>query len=86
MRIGIHSGPVIAGIVGKHKFTYDVWGDAVNLASRMESAGTAGKINVSAYTYDLIRHYFECEYRGKVQAKGKGDIDMYYVISKRKKA
>jgi class 3 adenylate cyclase len=59
-----------------------VWGDTVNVASRMESAGEAGRVNVSAYTYDLIRAEFECEYRGKVEVKGKGQIDMYFVTRK----
>jgi len=79
IRVGIHSGPVVAGVVGKHKYAFDVWGDTVNTASRMESAGEAGKVNISAYTYDLIRNTFDCEYRGKIGAKGKGDIDMYFV-------
>jgi ligand-binding sensor domain-containing protein/class 3 adenylate cyclase len=83
MRAGIHSGQVVAGIVGKRKFTYDVWGDTVNIASRMESAGMPGRINISAFTFDLVKQYFECEYRGKIEAKGKGSIDMYLVIGPR---
>ena len=79
MRAGIHSGPVVAGVVGKHKFTFDLWGDTVNLASRMETAGEPGKINISAYTYDLIRNELHATYRGKISIKGKGDIDMYFV-------
>ncbi|PID62653.1 MAG: hypothetical protein CR986_00835 [Ignavibacteriae bacterium] len=79
MRLGIHSGSVVAGVVGTKKFTYDIWGDTVNIASRMESAGEAGEINISGYTYMLVRDFFECEYRGKVAIKGKGNIDMYYV-------
>lgn len=79
LRIGIHTGPVVAGVVGKKKFTFDLWGDTVNMASRMESAGVPGKVNVSAYTFDLIRNAYKCTYRGKVSIKGKGDIDMYLV-------
>jgi class 3 adenylate cyclase len=80
MRAGIHSGAVVAGVVGKRKFTYDVWGDTVNIASRVESAGEAGRVNVSAYTYDLIKARYKGEYRGNLGAKGKGEIDMYFVL------
>ena len=83
LRVGIHSGPVVTGVVGKRKYAFDVWGDTVNIASRMESAGEAGRVNVSAYTCDLIRSEFDCEYRGKVDAKGKGQIDMYFVTGAR---
>ena len=83
LRVGVHSGPVVAGVVGKRKYAFDIWGDTVNIASRMESAGEAGRVNVSAYTFDLIRDEFACEYRGKVTAKGKGEIDMYFVTSAR---
>ena len=83
LRVGIHSWPVVTGVVGKRKYAFDVWGDTVNIASRMESAGEPGRVNVSAYTYDLIRAEFECEYRGKVDAKGKGQIDMYFVTGTR---
>ncbi len=83
MRLGLHSGQVIAGVVGLKKFTYDIWGDTVNIASRMESSGEPGKINVSAFTYMLIRDYYDCEYRGKIEAKGKGKIDMYFVLGRK---
>jgi class 3 adenylate cyclase len=79
LRLGIHTGPLVAGVIGEKKFAYDVWGDTVNIASRMESSGTPGKINISGATYELVKEYFECEYRGKVKAKNKGEVDMYYV-------
>ena len=79
IRIGIHTGNVVAGIVGIKKFQFDIWGDTVNTASRMESSGEAGKINVSQTTYALIKDKFYCEYRGKINAKNKGQIDMYFV-------
>lgn len=79
MRIGIHTGPAVAGVIGKEKFAYDVWGDTVNLASRMESAGEPGRINVSGSTYERVKDWFDCEPRGKVPAKHKGEIEMYFV-------
>lgn len=79
MRIGIHSGSVVAGIVGVRKFAYDVWGDTVNMAARMEQNGTTGKINVSQSTYELIKDTFACEYRGEIAAKNKGMLKMYFV-------
>ncbi len=78
-RMGIHTGPVVAGVVGVNKFAYDIWGDTVNTASRMETNGQAGRVNISEATYNLIKYQFDCEYRGKVQAKNKGLIDMYFV-------
>lgn len=79
LRIGLHSGAVVAGVVGQRKFAYDIWGDAVNTASRMESSGAPGEVNVSGTTYALIQAYFHCEHRGQVEAKNKGRIDMYFV-------
>jgi adenylate cyclase len=79
MRIGIHTGPVVAGIVGVRKYAYDIWGDTVNLAARMEQNSEAGKINISGSTYELVKDKFGCTYRGKVQAKNKGEVDMYFV-------
>ena len=79
IRIGIHTGSVIAGVVGHKKLSYDIWGDTVNIASRMESSGEAGKINISGSTYELVKDFFNCEYRGKMPVKYKGEIDMYFV-------
>ena len=79
IRIGIATGPVVAGVVGLKKFAYDIWGDTVNVAARMESAGEAGKVNVSESTYALIKEEFSCEYRGEIDAKNKGKVKMYYV-------
>ncbi len=79
MRIGVHTGGVIAGIVGVKKFAYDIWGDAVNTAARMEQYSDIGKINISASTYELVKNKFNCEYRGEIETKGKGKLKMYYV-------
>lgn len=79
MRIGIHTGPVIAGVVGKNKFAYDIWGDAVNLAARLEEHGAPGQINISAATFQLVREQFNCNYRGKKAVYNKGEVDMYFV-------
>jgi len=79
IRIGIHSGDLIAGVVGIKRFAYDIWGDTVNVAAHMESSGEVGKVNVSETTYEAIAEFFETEYRGKVKAKNKGEIDMYFV-------
>lgn len=81
-RIGVHTGSVVAGIVGLKKFAYDIWGDTVNIASRMESSGKTGKINISQTTYELVKDTFQCEPRGKITAKGKGELDMYFVESR----
>lgn len=79
LRIGIHTGPVVAGIVGIKKYAYDIWGDTVNLAARMEQNSEAGKINISGYTYELVKGKFKCVHRGKIQAKNKGEVDMFFV-------
>ncbi len=78
-RVGINSGPVVAGIVGIKKFAYDIWGDTVNLASRVESNGEPGKVNIRGSTYELVKNNFKCIYRGKIHAKNKGEVDMYFV-------
>ncbi|MFD2823682.1 adenylate/guanylate cyclase domain-containing protein [Lacinutrix iliipiscaria] len=81
MRVGIHSGPVVAGIVGKDKFAYDLWGNTVNVASRLETAGLEGKVNISHDTYELLKGdpIFTFESRGKINTKGKGEVEMYFV-------
>ena len=79
LRIGIHTGPVVAGVVGKKRFAYDIWGDTVNTASRMEQSSHVGMVNVSGITYDYIKDFFDCDYRGKIETKNMGKIDMYFV-------
>ncbi|QQS50792.1 MAG: response regulator [Bacteroidota bacterium] len=79
LRIGVHTGPVVAGVVGKKKFAYDIWGDTVNIAARMQERGEIQKVNISGDTYECIKDWFDCEYRGKIEAKNVGKIDMYYV-------
>ncbi len=79
VRIGISSGPVVAGIIGRRKYAYDVWGDTVVVASRMESSGVVGRVNISRTTYELVKKQFDCAYRGEVYAKHKGQIEMYLV-------
>ena len=81
IRIGIHTGTVVAGVVGHKKLSYDIWGDTVNTASRMESSGEAGKINISGTTYEFVKDFFICEHRGKMPVKYKGELDMYFVNS-----
>ena len=83
LRIGVHTGPLMAGVIGHKKFAYDIWGDTVNIASRLESTGEAGRINVSRATYLAIRDRFVCEHRGKLPAKNAGEIDMYFVVGPR---
>ena len=84
-RIGISSGPVIGGVIGKRKFVYDVWGDAVNVASRMESHGMGGTIQITRNTYELIKDEFVCEPRGSINVKGKGEMEVWLVISAKEK-
>ena len=79
IRIGINTGPVVAGVVGSKKYAYDIWGDAVNIASRMESGSEAGKINISEFTYELVKDQFHCEYRGEIEVKNRGKLKMYFV-------
>ncbi len=79
LRIGIHVGPVVAGVVGKKKYAYDIWGSTVNIASRMESNGEPGQVNVSSAIYDIIQEKYACAYRGKIYAKNVGEVDMYFV-------
>ena len=81
IRMGINSGSVIAGIVGVKKYAYDIWGDTVNTAARMEQNCEPGKINLSGSTFELIKGHNKCSYRGKIEAKNKGRIDMYYSMS-----
>lgn len=85
IRIGINTGAVVAGVVGSKKFAYDIWGDAVNIASRMESNSEPGKINVSENTYELIKDDFDCEYRGEITVKNRGMLKMYFVNSSKNK-
>ncbi len=82
LRIGIHTGPIVSGVVGKKKYAYDIWGDTVNIASRMESNGEPGRVNISSSTHELIKEEFECFHRGKISAKNIGEIDMYFVGQK----
>ena len=79
LRVGIHVGPLVAGVVGRMKYAYDIWGSTVNIASRMESNGEPGRVNISAQTYELVKDRFICSYRGKINAKNVGNVDMYFV-------
>jgi guanylate cyclase len=80
LRIGINSGPVVAGVIGRKRFLYDLWGDAVNTASRMESHGTSGRIQITRATKELLEDEFVCESRGMIPIKGKSDIEAWYLV------
>jgi adenylate cyclase len=86
IRIGVNSGPVVAGVIGRKKFIYDLWGEAVNLASRMESHGESGKVQITRSTYDLVRDSFDCESRGVIKIKGADMAEVWHVIRPRAEA
>jgi ligand-binding sensor domain-containing protein/class 3 adenylate cyclase/predicted metal-dependent HD superfamily phosphohydrolase len=79
IRVGIHTGELIAGVIGRKRFAYDIWGDTVNIANRMEMSGESGRVNISGKTHMHVKEFFDCEHRGKIEAKNKGEIDMYFV-------
>jgi guanylate cyclase len=83
LRIGINSGPVVAGVIGRKRFLYDLWGDAVNTAGRMQTEGTPGRIQITRATYELLRDEFVCEPRGTVSVKGKGEMETWYLVGRR---
>ena len=81
IRIGIHTGPLVAGVVDSKKFAYDIWADTVNTAARMEQNSEPGKVNISEATFNLVKSHFRCTHRGKLYAKNKGEVEMYFVDS-----
>jgi guanylate cyclase len=86
LRIGINSGPVVAGVIGRKRFLYDLWGDAVNTSGRMQTDGTPGRIQITRATYELLKDEFVCEPRGTVPIKGKGDMETWYLVGRREAA
>ena len=83
VRIGVNTGPIVAGVVGTKKFAYDIWGDTVNVASRMQTKSEPGRINVSESTYELIKDHYDCEFRGEIDVKNKGMMKMFFVNAKK---
>src|ERR1700735_677330 len=79
MRVGVHTGPVVAGVVGTLKFAFDVWGDTVNFGSRMESSGVPNRVNISDRTHARVKDFFTCEHRGKIPTKDSREVEMYLV-------
>ncbi len=82
LRCGVHAGPLMAGVIGEKKFAYDIWGDAVNIASRLESSGEVGRVNISEEVYEVVQDRFACQHRGRIAIKNRGEIDMYFVTDR----